>query len=103
MVGVVVSETTIETMIATDSVTANSRKSRPTMPPIIRMGMKTAIRDMLMLKTVKPISRAPTRAALNGGMPLSRWRVIFSITTIASSTTNPVAMVRAMSDKLSML
>ena len=36
-------------------------------------------------------------------MPFSRWRLIFSITTIASSTTKPVATVSAMSDKLSRL
>ena len=65
--------------------------------------MNTAISDMLMENTVKPISRAPTSAALNGGIPLSRWRVMFSITTIASSTTNPVAMVSAISDRLSRL
>ncbi len=64
IVGVVVSETIMDTRMAVDSVTANSRKSRPMMPPIIKIGMKTAISDMLMEKTVKPISRAPTSAAL---------------------------------------
>ena len=44
----VVSETTSETMMATESVTANSRNSRPTMPPISRIGMKTATSDRLM-------------------------------------------------------
>ena len=60
------------------------------MPPIIRMGMKTAISEMLMEKTVKPISRAPLRAAAKGSMPFSRWREMFSMTTMASSTTKPV-------------
>ena len=46
-----------------ESVTANSRKSRPTMPPISRMGMKTAISEMHMERTVKPISREPSMAA----------------------------------------
>ena len=63
IMGVVVSEMTIETRMAVDRVTANSRKRRPTMPPIIRMGMKTAISEMLMEKTVKPISLAPSSAA----------------------------------------
>ena len=62
--GVVVSEMTMETRMAVERVTANSRKSRPTMPPISRMGMKTAISDMLMEKTVKPIS---LRALERGG------------------------------------
>ena len=34
-------------------------------------------------------------------MPFSMWRVMFSITTMASSTTNPVAIVSAISDRLS--
>ena len=38
-----------------------------------------------------------------GGMPASRRRDMFSITTIASSTTKPVEIVNAMSDRLSML
>ena len=92
--GVVVSEITIDTTIAVESVTANSRKSRPTIPPIIRIGMNTAISDMLIENTVNPISFAPCSAALNASIPASRWRVMFSITTIASSTTNPVAIVK---------
>ena len=68
--GVVVSETTSEMTMATESVTANSRNSRPTMPPISRMGMKTATSEMLMESTVKPISLAPCRAASIGGMPV---------------------------------
>ena len=56
--------------------------------------MKTAISDMLMVKTVKPISFAPFSAAANGSIPSSIWRVMFSITTMASSTTNPVEMVK---------
>ena len=65
------------------------------------MGMKTATSDVDMETTVKPISRAPFIAAMNGLRPASRWREMFSITTIASSTTKPVEMVSAMSDRLS--
>ena len=57
--------------------------------------------DTLMVKTVKPISSAPFSAAANGSTPSSRWREMFSITTMASSTTNPVAMVMAISERLS--
>ena len=85
------------------SVTENSRKSRPTMPPMSSSGMNTASSDTVMDTMVKPISFAPRYAASEGDMPCSTWRMIFSTTTMASSTTNPVAMVRAMSDKLSML
>ena len=52
--------------MAVESVTANSRNSRPTMPPISRIGMNTAISEMLMDSTVKPISLAPFSAAANG-------------------------------------
>ena len=39
----------------------------------------------------------------NGAMPASRWRVTFSMTTMASSTTKPVEMVSAIRERLSML
>ena len=101
--GVVVSEISIDTMMAVDSVIANSRKRRPTMPAMRRIGIKTAISDMLMDKMVKPISFEPWNAAFIGAMPASRRREMFSITTIASSTTKPVEMVSAISERLSML
>ena len=101
IIGVVVSETTMETRIAVESVMANSRNNRPMIPPIISKGMKTAISETLMEKTVKPISLAPRRVACMGVIPASRWRVMFSITTIASSTTKPLAMASAISERLS--
>ena len=52
---------------------------------------------------MKPISSAPRKAASMGIMPFSMCRLMFSTTTMASSTTNPVATVRAISDRLSML
>ncbi len=99
--GITVSETTMEMKMDAERITANSRNRRPTTPLIIRMGMNTAMSDMLIERTVKPISSAPFRAACIGFMPLSMWRVMFSITTMASSTTNPVAMVSAISERLS--
>src|SRR5690348_4527975 len=73
------------------------------MPPIIRIGMKTATSEVLIESTVKPISLAPFIVAAKGFMPFSMWRVMFSMTTMASSTTKPVQMVRAMRDRLSRL
>ena len=65
IIGVVVSEMTSETAMATESVvTANSRKSRPTMPPIRRIGMKTATSETLIEMTVKPISLRPLERRL---------------------------------------
>src|SRR5208337_4991133 len=99
--GTAVRETTMEMPMAHERTTANSRNRRPTTPLIIKIGMKTAISETLMDNTVKPVSAAPLRAACIGFMPCSRWRVMFSITTIASSTTNPVAIVSAISERLS--
>ena len=47
-------------------VTANSRNTRPTMPPINSTGMKTAISEKVIEMMVKPISRAPLSAASIG-------------------------------------
>src|SRR5438552_1608762 len=100
IIGVVVSDTASDTRIAAESEIANSRNSRPTMPPINRIGMNTAISERLIDTTVKPTSRAPISAASRGAIPCSMWRETFSSTTIASSTTNPVATVSAISDRL---
>ncbi len=65
--------------------------------------MNTATSDTVSEITVKPISRAPFSAASIGLSPSSRWRTMFSIITIASSTTKPVPIVSAISDRLSRL
>ena len=57
--GVVVREISIDTTMAVDNVIANSRKRRPTMPLMSRIGMKTAISDMLIDRMVNPISLEP--------------------------------------------
>ena len=61
--GVRVSETKPEIRIATLMVTANSWNSRPMMPPMNSTGMNTAASDSVIERMVKPISRAPSRAA----------------------------------------
>ncbi len=82
-------------------VTANSRNSRPMMPLINNSGISTATSEIEIEMTVKPISPAPLIAAGNGFMPISMWRVMFSSTTMASSTTKPTAIVSAISERLS--
>ena len=71
------------------------------MPPMSRMGMKTAMSERVIDRTVKPISLAPRKEASFTGMPCSMCREMFSITTMASSMTKPVEMVSAISDRLS--
>ena len=71
IIGVKVSATTADTAMATESVTANERKSRPTTPPIRSRGMKTASREAVMEMMVNPICRAPLSAARIGVSPCS--------------------------------
>jgi len=88
--------------MATAIETANSRNTRPTMPPISSTGMNTAISEKVIDTMVKPISREPFSAASNGRIPPSIWRTIFSSMTMASSTTNPTDSVSASSVMLLM-
>ena len=83
------------------SVSENSRSSRPTMPSMKISGVKAAISDRLIDSTVNPICLAPSSAAASGAMPCSRLRYMFSIMTMASSTTNPIEIASAISDRLS--
>ena len=100
IMGVVVKDTNIDTKMAAVITTANSRNNLPNMPPMNKMGMNTATKEMLMATTVNPMSREPCKHACSKGTPRSRCRVMFSSTTIASSTTKPVAMVKAMRVRL---
>ncbi|SPY73889.1 Uncharacterised protein [Providencia alcalifaciens] len=79
---------------------ANSRNKRPTSPSIRSKGINTATKEILMETTVKPTSETPLMAAIKGLRPFSICREMFSKTTMASSTTKPVATVSAMSDRL---
>ena len=72
IIGVVVSETTMEMSTATVSVSANSVNRRPTMPPKKRSGAKTAMSESVIETTVKPTSPAPRIAASTRGTPCSR-------------------------------
>ena len=98
--GVIDSDTRPEIKTEIPTVTANSRKSRPTIPSIKRIGKNTADRETVIVMTVEPISFAPSRAAAILSLPISMWRVMFSSTTIASSTTKPTASVIAINDRL---
>ena len=66
-------------------------------------GMKTAIRDEVIERIVNPISWLPFSAACIGVIPSSIWRLMFSTTTIASSTTKPVQMMSAIMERASRL
>ncbi len=99
--GVRLRETKPEMRMATMMVTANSWNSRPMMPFMNNTGIKTAASETVIERTVKPISRAPSKAASIRLLPISMCRTMFSRTTMASSTTNPTDSVSAISDRLS--
>ncbi len=73
------------------------------MPPISSTGMNTATSDSVIDTIVKPISFVPSSVACRRDLPISMCRVMFSSTTIASSTTKPTQSVSAISDRLSRL
>ncbi len=100
IIGVRVSETNAETRIVMARVMANSRNSRPTTSLMNSSGMSTAISETVSDMMVKPICSLPLRAASIGPSPSSMKREMFSIITMASSTTKPVEMVSAMSVRL---
>ncbi len=70
------------------------------MPEIIAAGMNTADSTRAMAIRAPPTSSMVAWAASCGFMPCSRWRSTFSTTTMASSTTMPMASTRPNSDRL---
>ena len=86
--------------IVTLSVTANSRNNRPTTSPMNRSGISTAMSEMVSERMVNAICSDPLSAACSGDSPCSMYREMFSIITIASSTTNPVEIVSAINVRL---
>ena len=101
--GTSVSDTKADTTMDKPTTTANSWNKRPITPGMKKMGMNTAISDTEIEMMVKPTSRAPRSAAWKEFSPFSTWRMMFSSTTIASSTTRPTASVRPRSEMLSRL
>jgi len=81
-------------------VIANSRNRRPTISPMNSNGISTAINETVSDTIVKPICWEPFSAASSGASPSSIKREMFSIITIASSTTKPVEMVSAIRVRL---
>ena len=94
-IGVSVSATKPETITAPASVSANSTNSRPVRPGVKASGANTAASVSVIATTANAISRAPLIAAWNGVSPSSMWRKMFSSTTMATSTTRPIANTSA--------
>src|SRR5208282_1681076 len=75
-------------------VSANCRNRIPVVPGNNATGINTETSTSEVATTAPATSFIATDAALCGSvMPSTMWRSTFSITTMASSTTNPVASV----------
>ena len=75
--------------MANAAVQPNCTKNLPAIPLIKAVGKNTAIRVNVVAITASPISSAASIAASYGVLPILRCRMIFSISTIASSTRIP--------------
>ena len=95
IIGVKVSATKAEIATAAASATASSRNNRPVLPSRKPTGRNTATSTAVVAITAKATCAVPRRAATSGGSPRSARRWMFSTTTMASSTTSPIASTSA--------
>ena len=89
--GVIVNETNADINTAAATVIPNSLNKLPTKPCKKITGKNTTASVIEVDITAKNISLLPSSAALLIGKPNSSFLNIFSVTTIPSSTTSPVA------------
>src|ERR1700678_1487761 len=83
IMGVKVRETTAETRMVTLKVTANSRKSRPTMSLINNNGINTATSETVSDMMVKPICAAPFNAASKGAAQIGFTIMSLTVSLVA--------------------
>ena len=75
--------------MASTAVQPNCLKNLPGMPAMNAVGRNTATSAKVVAITAMPISSAASSAACIGVLPMRRWRAMFSISTMASSTRMP--------------
>jgi hypothetical protein len=97
MSGVSSRATISEKVTAAATVSPNCRKNCPGMPGMKATGTKTARMAPVVAITAKPISAEASSAALYAPRSgwVRRWRTMFSISTMASSTSTPTTRVSA--------
>ena len=78
-----------EMKTAAATVRPNCRKYWPVMPPMKLTGRNTAMMVAEVATTASPISSAASSAALKPLLPMRMCRTMFSISTMASSTSTP--------------
>ncbi len=97
-IGVSSRATSRENRTAVAAVQPNSRKYRPISPGMKATGTKTAARVADVAITAMPISSAASMAACRGVFPMARCWAMFSISTMASSTSTPITTAKASRD-----
>lgn len=95
IIGVNVNATKEETTTAPAMTTLNSRNKRPVVPSKKTIGKNTATSTTVVAITAKKISFDPLNPACKGVIPCSIFVKMFSMTTMASSTTKPMAKTTA--------
>ena len=93
-VGTSVRDRTKEPIIANTTASAIGRNRKPATPPRPNIGTNTM--QMHSSETVAgtTICRAPSMIAVSISLPCSRWQLMFSMVTVASSTRMPTASAR---------
>ena len=95
--GTIVSETNSDASRAIVTVMAKGRNSSPVSPPTSAIGKNTATVVIVEAVTAVATSRTAVRMAGSFSSPRPMCLLMFSITTMESSTTRPIAMVSAAS------
>ena len=101
--GVSVNDTSSENSVAHTITRPNSRMYSPMIPDMNAIGANTTTSTSVIATAAPPISARPAMAASSGGLPISRWRVMFSMTTIESSTRMPIVSDSPMSESTSIV
>src|SRR5580700_2993054 len=97
--GLSVSELNAEMIVDTEIVNANCRKNWPVIPVMNAHGTNTADSTRATAITGPETSYMAKWAACRGGRPSSMWCSTDSTTTMASSTTMPIARIKPNSVK----
>ena len=90
----------VDTIMMMETIQPSCRNMMPAMPEIMVRGRNTHSMVRVEAITEIPTSAVPCTAASLGFSPLSRCDVTFSSTTMASSTTMPMAMDRALMEMM---
>ena len=90
----------VDTIMMMDTIQPSCRNIIPAIPEIMVSGRNTHSMVRVDAITEIPTSAVPCTAASLGFSPRSRCEVTFSSTTMASSTTMPIAMDRALMEMI---